>query len=678
MDRQAKNQVSTSTISIKSAELGGENPLPIFRNQKRDRSVKFLNEFSAKQSHLVGYETGEIYLPHRWQDRYTRELAQKNIETVVLENEYLRATFLPGLGGRLYSLFSKENEQELLFTNPILQFANLSILNAWFSGGIEWNMGQYGHTFGTCAPVHIAKLTDDAGNEFIRIYDYERTRNFYWAMDCHLPSGAKNLRVHVRIINDRSEATPMYWWTNIAVRETAKARVFGSTDEVIFVDQGFAGYGTGKLPYLPTVADTDLSFPQNFPFANEYFFQNPTSMKFPWESILYEDGHVFYERSTATLRYKKMFCWGNHVGGRGWQEFLSDSSSPNFSPYLELQAGLAPTQLHGYQMPANSEIAFTQFFGSFEKLENQQLLNKEWSDAQAEIKEKIEEAIPQDLLESENLRLEKLTALQPEEILFHGSNWGFLEQERRKSSGDEIPTGLRFEPSESAQIIDWIELLNTGSYPECDVTSTPTSWMVQKEWIPLLEKSAQNWLSALHIGNYNYEIGESKKAIESWRRSLQLKPSPWALRNLAIAERDAENLSSALALYGEAISAFGAKLHDAFYEEYLQLLVKAENYEELWRIYTELLPTRVPSERIDLAAAKAALELGHFEFLAKIFTRTFAQIREGETTLFAIWFEHQAILEAQRLGVAVDDQLREQVRRSTRPPKNIDFRMIEL
>jgi tetratricopeptide (TPR) repeat protein len=329
-------------------------------------------------------------------------------------------------------------------------------------------------------------------------------------------------------------------------------------------------------------------------------------------------------------------------------------------------------------MPANSEITFTQFFGSFDKSENQKLLNKEWSAAQTEIEEQIEEVLPQDLLDSENLRLERLTTKQPEEILFYASNWGFLEQERRKSSGGEIPTGLRFEPSESTQTIDWIQLLNTGTYPERDVTSTPTSWMVQKEWIPLLEKSRQNWLSALHIGNYHYEIGDREKAIESWRKSLQLNASPWALRNLAIAERDAENLSSALALYGEAISTFGAKLHDAFYEEYLQLLVKAENYEELWRIYTELLPTRVPSERIDLAAAKAALQLGHFEFLAKIFTRTFAQIREGETTLVAIWFEHQAILEAQRLGVPVDDQLREQVRRSTRPPKNIDFRMIEL
>ncbi len=659
------------------AQIGGENPLPIFRNQNRDRSVKFLNEFSEEQSNLVGYETGEIYLPHRWQDRYTRELAATEITTVILENEHLRATFLPELGGRLYSLFDKENERELLFTNPILQYANLSILNAWFSGGIEWNMGQYGHTFGTCSPVHVAKLIDEDGNEFIRIYDYERTRNFYWAIDCHLPSGAKNLRVHVRVINDRSEMTPMYWWTNIAVRETPKARVFGSTDDVIFVDQGFAGYGTGKLPYLPTVPDVDLSFPQNFPFANEYFFQNPKSMSTPWESILYEDGQVFYERSTAALRYKKMFCWGNHVGGRGWQEFLSDASSPNFSPYLELQAGLAPTQLHGYQMPGNSMISFTQFFGSFEKSENQQLLNAEWSVAQTQISDQIEKVIPIDLLESENLRFEKLATETPFEILFDGSSWGALEKRRREKSGEKIPAGLLFESAKSKQVEDWIELLETGTYPSRDVTEAPASWMVQKEWISLLVGSRQNWLSALHIGNYYFEVGKPESAIKEWNKSLELKSSPWALRNLAMAQRDSGNLFAALDLYEEAINKFAPELHDAFYEEYLQLLISAERYEQLWKIYTETFANRVPSERVDLAAAKAALQLGHYQFLEQIFNRTFAQIREGESTLVAIWFEYQAILAAQLSGVPVDDQIRKQVRQSARPPKNIDFRMIE-
>jgi hypothetical protein len=35
-------------------------------------------------------------------------------------------------------------------------------------------------------------------------------------------------------------------------------------------------------------------------------------------------------------------------------------------------------------------------------------------------------------------------------------------------------------------------------------------------------------------------------------------------------------------------------------------------------------------------------------------------------------------VEAQRLGVAIDDELRKTVILGTRPPKNIDFRMIEI
>lgn len=42
--------------------------------------------------------------PH-WQFTcYNRSLYEKEIQTAVLENGFLKATFLPGLGGRLWSL----------------------------------------------------------------------------------------------------------------------------------------------------------------------------------------------------------------------------------------------------------------------------------------------------------------------------------------------------------------------------------------------------------------------------------------------------------------------------------------------------------------------------------------------------------------------------------------------
>src|SRR5690606_18391787 len=132
---------------------------------------------SEEQQELLGYETGERYLPYRIQDRYTRDRQEITLKTIILENENLQAVFFPEYGGRLYSLHDKRTGQEILYKNPVFQPANLAILNAWFSGGIEWNIGQLGHTFTTSSPLHAAKLHDDEGNAFLRMYEYERCKN---------------------------------------------------------------------------------------------------------------------------------------------------------------------------------------------------------------------------------------------------------------------------------------------------------------------------------------------------------------------------------------------------------------------------------------------------------------------------------------------------------------------
>lgn len=85
----------------------------------------------------------------------------------------------------------------------------------------------------------------------------------------------------------------------------------------------------------------------------------------------------------------------------------------------------------------------------------------------------------------------------------------------------------------------------------------------------------------------------------------------------------------ALELYEEVINKFAPELHDAFYEEYLQLLITAEKYEQLWEIYTEIILIRIPSERIDLAAAKAALQLGHYQFWSRFLPALLPKYAKG-------------------------------------------------
>jgi hypothetical protein len=143
---------------------------------------------------------------------------------VVLQNDYLTATFLPELGGRLISLFHRPSGRELLAKNPVFQPANLALRNAWFSGGIEWNAGQPGHSYLTCSPVYAAQVEGIGGSPVLRIYEWDRVKGFPWQIDFSLPDGLPFLLARVRLVNPHDHEIDMYWWTNIAVPEDEGVR----------------------------------------------------------------------------------------------------------------------------------------------------------------------------------------------------------------------------------------------------------------------------------------------------------------------------------------------------------------------------------------------------------------------------------------------------------------------
>ena len=190
----------TSKIKISGTRLPQENPLPMFRSAQKDQKVENDGTLRPEELEKLGIDTGFRVLPYCMQDRYDTKRKMQEYPTVVLENEILRAEFLPDLGGRLYSLYDKSTGKELLFKNPVFQPANLAIRNAWFSGGIEWNIAQTGHTYTTCSPVYFARVKDLWGMDFLRMYDYERTRGIFWQIDFHLPAGSHVIYACVRIM----------------------------------------------------------------------------------------------------------------------------------------------------------------------------------------------------------------------------------------------------------------------------------------------------------------------------------------------------------------------------------------------------------------------------------------------------------------------------------------------
>jgi tetratricopeptide (TPR) repeat protein len=673
-------ELHNEDYTILGTRLGEENPLPFFRDPAINTDVQAFDSLPAEKREFMGWETAFRVLPYRMQDQYTRRREPLTFRAIVLENEYLKATFLPEVGGRLVSLFYKPENRELLHVNPVFQPANLAIRNAWFSGGIEWNIGQFGHTFTTCAPVFAGAIRGSQGEPGLRLYEFERCKRLFWQIDLTLPPGLPFLVAYMRVINLNPEPTSMYWWTNTAVNERPGVRVLAPAAQALYgaFEAGGTAFGQTDLPGLPSLNGADGTYSLHSTFANEFFFQcDAASM--PWEAALDEYGCGFIEASTPRLKYRKLFCWGTHAGGRHWQEYLAQLGEA----YLEIQAGLAPTQVHGLPMPAQTAWDWTQVFGYIESDPNA-AHSPDWQTAWRSVDRSLRTKLP----ESNLLQLEQgcrsRADLPSEAILNGGSGWGALELRLRAQtpSAQPVPAAFAF-PDETLGVEQkkWLALLEHGSLPEQPAGDLPGEWMVQPDWEALLAQSLKkdggwNWYALLHLGVMRMERGDTSGAEAAWASSLALQPSAWAYRNLALLKLRQGDAQAAFRFYEQAWQAAAETSTPpaGLAVEFLQKLFEAGQFERGAQVYQSLPIALQDVERIQILRGQFALALDDLDAVEQVLEREYAAVREGETVLSDLWTEVHARREAARTGRVLDEDLRKSVRTLYPPPARIDFR----
>ena len=692
-------RIRSSFINIPTAKINGTNPLPSYRKRK-PIFPRVADDFPDDLKREIGYQPK--VLPYLVQDRYTSERIPTDVKCFVLENEYIRATFLPEYGGRLHELYDKTLKKQLLFTNSVIQPRNLANRNAWLSGGIEWNIGNFGHTYTTCDNVFCAVLDDKCGNDFLRIYEFERNKSIFWQVDFHLPEGSRELISHVKMVNPRSVATTTYWWTNIAVPLDENTRVLSSEENVISFVDGKCKYE--KLPYIDALPDIDVTYPERAGKAFDYFIQNEKNGNSTWEASVNSDGSVFFERSTAPLYYKKLFAWGNHRGGKRWQEFLSDGEGTGY--YAELQAGIAPTQLHDKLLPANGAYEWTQCFGGG-AYDSERLYDENYKAAISYLDSMINSRISlatMGVLDSFCKTLANIK-VEPENIKHYGSGFGAVEIVRMNQFDDgRAPEALLF-PLDSVTEAErpWEMLVKTGKLPEFPVGKYPLSYVTAEPWIKLLRASvdeAPDYNSLMHLGVATlefqrtdillkdaYDEAEDGRAIsrakQLFTRSVELSPnavSYYSLAAIATIEGEDEKAEE----YYELAMKTPEYLSDyALASEYLMLLKTHGKYEKLWQTFCELPDSFKQIDRIKITAAFAAVKLGgeeKLDYLRNFFLEEHYDIREGEVSLTKVWFEFCARKMALEDGISSPDadQLSAYMEKAEElcpPAYEIDFRM---
>ncbi|MBO8187051.1 DUF5107 domain-containing protein [Streptomyces spirodelae] len=648
--------VRRSTRTLPAAPLGPENPLPALLPPDEAHVLTDADRAAlpARMARQVGYAPLRSVLPTRVLDGYGRQRTPTRLDTLVLENDRLRATVHPGLGGRLASLFHKPTGRELLYVNPVFQPADFALNGAWFSGGVEWNIGATGHTALSCAPLHAARVPAPGGDGvMVRLWEWERLRDTPFQVDLWLPENSDFLYVGARIRNPHHRTVPVYWWSNIAVPEDPGTRVLAPAEETWY----FAYERRLRRIPVPEWEGTDLTYPLHSRFPADYFYEVPDGSR-KWITALDEKGHGLVQTSTDLLSGRKLFVWGAGPGGRRWQQWLTEPGTPG---YVEIQAGLARTQLEHLPLEAGGELAWLEAYGPL-SADPGTVHGGDWPAARAHTEQRLEAALPRGTVEAAYAAWRSQADVEPEGgpgdgWLSTGSGWGALETER---GGFTLP-GTPFPPETlGPEQRPWRELLHTGTLP-CgphDVPPGPT--LVADQWRELLESADADpdaeasgrvlrWELDYHLGVAQWHAGDRSQAVRSWERSLAAGGRWPVLRCLAVADqqdgnaaRAAERLLAAVRDAGERLEGrdpLAAAALGVLARETAEALLAVDRAQEAEGVLDGLPEEQRQRGRCQLLRARALLAKGDVKGARALFDAGFEveDLREGEEVLSDTW-----------------------------------------
>lgn len=600
-----------------------------------------------------GYGRVKNSFPYRQFNCYNRKLEKREIKTAVLENDFLRAVFLPEFGGRLWELWDKKKNRNLLYTNDVLRFSNLAVRNAWFSGGVEWNAGVIGHSPFTTAPLFTAVAQKDDGIPVLRMYEYERIRGIVWQMDFWLEENGRFLNARMRLVNETNEVIPMYWWSNMAVPEYENGRIVVAAQKAYTFRNG----GVYKVD-IPMVDGADITRYENIPVSVDYFFEIPAESP---KYIAHMDGEGYgvLQMSTARQQARKLFSWGHKPGADRWQSYLTKDAGR----YVEIQSGLPKTQYGCLPMAPRTAWEWLERYGAFEETGQQE----EFGALRDKVSEKI--AKMPEYREMEKVLVQtKEMAKQPVRRIFDGSGYGALERSVREAENlrlcQETGQGVQSDGhrAELSPHLDfgvmgetqkhWLEFWESGILHEPDPEEAPEDFMVGQRWfarlLETMDGNRENWYAWYQLGLFYYRDGVTKKAEEAFRASFECRKNVWALHALAWLLYESGYAEEAAEAMAKGI---GGRAGDLSYgKDGFRLLSLCGAWERML-VCWEILPGSVRAEaRMRFFRVRALLETGRAREAEALFLDGDGgyvipdDVREGEDSVGKLWKDLQRAL----------------------------------
>lgn len=314
------------SIDLPSYTLGEEDPNPPFPILNRN----------------------QVY-PYTMLDDLTDHREVKTYRALFLENDYLKATILPDMGGRLYSLFDKVSKREVFYRNNVVKYGLVALRGAWISGGIEFNFPN-GHTVVTVSPVASRLVINPDGSPTAVVGGMDWVTEMHWEVALTLRPRQARLEQSVTLFNPTPVENLYWYWANASVAATEDM-------QFIYPMREANPHSRVEIWTYPVWNGVDWSWYKNI--------RQPTSLfglavHRDYFGAYYHDSDygVVHAADYRAVPGKKVWSWGVAGDGLLWTDLLTDHDGP----YNEIQSGRYETQLNQEFMPTRRVESWTEYW----------------------------------------------------------------------------------------------------------------------------------------------------------------------------------------------------------------------------------------------------------------------------------------------------------------------------
>lgn len=274
-------------------------------------------------------DPSDLFYPYFRFDGFSAKGTDRQWKVVSLENDYIKLTLFPEIGGKIWGAVDKTTGKEFIYNNHVVKFRDIAMRGPWTSGGIEFNFGIIGHAPTSSTPVDYVTRQKPDGSVSCYVSSYELVTRTLWTVEVNLPKDKAYFTTTTTWHNSSSIDQPYYQWMNAGYPAAGNV-------EFCYPGTNYIGHG-GELHSFPLDEQgRDISWYEKNDFGNSKSYHIVGKYNDFYGAYWHDNDfgsihHADYDEKLGM----KIFLWELSREGGIWEDLLTDTNGQ----YIELQSG---------------------------------------------------------------------------------------------------------------------------------------------------------------------------------------------------------------------------------------------------------------------------------------------------------------------------------------------------